>query len=80
MFIVIAEFHVLDNDQLRERAQTLADTYSTDLEPSMFCDELVQFVHFAKSRGCKTPASLAVLPFKEILHMVPPQMLQLRCA
>ena len=47
VFIVIAEFHVLDNDQLREHAQTLAVTYSTDLEPSMSCDEMVQFVHFA---------------------------------
>jgi len=68
VFIVIAEFHVLDNDQLREHAQTLAETYSTDLEPSMFCNEMVQFVHFAKSRGCKTPASLAVLLHKEDLH------------
>ena len=82
VFIVIAEFRVLDYDQLREHAQTLAETYSTDLEPSrpMFCDEMVQFVHFANSRGCKTPASLAVLLYKENLHMVPSQMLQLRCA
>jgi hypothetical protein len=64
----MAEFHVLDNDQLREHAQTLPETYCTDLEPNMFCDELVQFVHFAKSRGCKTPASLAVLMHKEDLH------------
>ena len=68
MFIVIAEFHVHDNDQLREHAQTSAVTYSTDLESRMSCDEMVQFVHFAKSRGCKTPASLAVLLYKEDLH------------
>jgi hypothetical protein len=63
VFIVLAEFHVLDNDQLREHAQTLAETYSTDLEPNMFCDEMVQFVNFAK-----TPASLAVLMHKEDPH------------
>ena len=68
VFMVLAEFHVLDNNQLREHAQTLAETYSTDLEPSMFCDEMVQFVYFAKSRNCKTPASLAVLMHKEDLH------------
>jgi len=68
VFIALAEFHVLDNDQLREHAKTLAETYSTDLESSMFCDEMVQFVHFAKSRDCKTPASLAVLMHKEDLH------------
>jgi len=38
VFIVLAEFHVLENDQLREHANTLAETYSTYLEPSMFCD------------------------------------------
>ena len=61
MFIVIAEFHVLDNDQLREHARTLAETYSTDLDPSMFCEEIAQFV-------CKTPASLAVLLHKDDLN------------
>ncbi len=34
----------------------------------MFFNEMVQFVNFAKSRNCKTPASLAVLMHKEDLH------------
>ena len=79
VFIVIAEFHVLDNDQLREHAQTLAETYSTDLEPSMFCDEMVQFVYFAKFEAVKLQLLLLFYCTKKI-SMVPSQMLQLRCA
>jgi hypothetical protein len=65
VFIVLAEFHLLKNDQLGEHAHTLAETYSTDLEPSIFYEEIVQFIHLAKSRGCKTPASLVVLMHKK---------------
>jgi len=68
VFIALAEFHVLDNDQLREHAKTLAETYPTDLEPSMsLSDEMVQFVHFAKSRDCNTSFSCCRM-HKEDLH------------
>jgi hypothetical protein len=46
----------------------MANTYSGDLKSDEFADEMVQFVEFAKSRGCHTPSSLATLLHSEDLQ------------
>jgi hypothetical protein len=50
------------------RRQKKANTYSGDLKSDEFADEMVQFVEFAKSRGCHTPSSLATLLHSEDLQ------------
>ena len=79
VIIELVEFHVLDNDQLREHPQTLAETHSADLEPSkQFFDEMVEFVPFA-NEAVKLQLLLLCYCTKKI-SMVPFQMLQLQCA
>ena len=46
----------------------MANTYSGDLQSGEFADEMIQFVDFAKSRGCRTPSSLAMLLHTEDLQ------------
>ena len=46
----------------------MANTYSGDLQAGEFADEMIQFVDFAKSRGCRTPSSLAMLLHTEDLQ------------
>ena len=68
VFMVLAEFHVLDNNQLREPAQTLAETYSTNLEPIMFCDEMVQFFSLCQVPKLQNTSFSCCLMHKEDLH------------
>jgi len=68
VFQVVTDFHTLDNDSIRSSAQHMAETYSADLESSVFPDEMVQFVTFAKSRGCSLPSDVAMLTHKEELY------------
>ena len=42
----------------------------TDLQSSTFPDEIIQFVHFAKSRGCSSPSDLASLIHSEDLYCI----------
>ena len=68
VFKVVTDFNNMDADQIREYAVSIADTYSGDLRSGEFADELIQFVDFAKSRGCQTPSSLAMLLHSEDLQ------------
>jgi len=45
-FKVITDFRELDHDSIRECSLSLATTYSNDLQPDMFSDEMVQFVEW----------------------------------
>lgn len=68
VFQVITEFNELGNGEIRELALCMAETYHTDLQSSTFPDEMIQFVHFAKSRGCSSPSDLASLIHSEDLY------------
>jgi hypothetical protein len=68
MFQVVTEFRNLENKQIRELAIRMAETYHTDLQSSTFPDEMIQFVDFAKSRGCSSPSDLALLIHNEDLY------------
>ena len=68
MFKVVTEFKDLINDEIRLHAFTMASTYSSDLQSGTFPDEMVQFVDFAKSRGCSTPAEMTTLFHAHDLH------------
>jgi len=68
VFEVVTDFNVLDNDNIRSLAQRTAETYSEDLQSAVFPDEMVQFVTFARSRGCSSPSDLAMLIHGEQLH------------
>ena len=63
MFKVITDFNDINADQIRECAALMASTYTypADLQCGEFGDEMIQFIEFAKSRGCQTPSSLAML-------------------
>ena len=61
VFQVVTGFNDLTNDEIRQLAFAMAATYSSDLQSVAFSDEMVQFVDFAKSRGCSTPADLTTL-------------------
>jgi hypothetical protein len=67
-FRVIADFRELDDSSIRQCASTLATTYPTDLQEGVFPDEMLQFVEFARLRGCNSPASLAILLHDEKLE------------
>jgi hypothetical protein len=66
VFQVITEFNELENGEIRELALCMAETYHTDLQS--FPDEMIQFVHFAKSRGCSSSSDLASLIHSEDLY------------
>jgi len=68
VFKVVTDFNEIDADQIREYAMSMARTYSGDLQSGEFADEMIQFVNFAKSRGCQTPSSLAMLLHTEDLQ------------
>lgn len=68
VYRVVTDFCELDADQIRDHAVSMAKTYSTDLQRDEFPDEMVQFVDFARSRGCETPSSLASLLHAEDLQ------------
>ena len=68
VFKVVTDFNEIDADQLREYAVSMANTYSGDLQSGEFVDEMIQFVDFATSRGCRTPSSLAMLLHTEDLQ------------
>jgi hypothetical protein len=68
VFKVVTDFNEIDADQIREYAVSMANTYSGDLQSGEFADEMIQFVDFAKSRGCQTPSSLAMLLHSEDLQ------------
>ena len=68
MFQVVTEFRNLENKQIRELAIRIAETFHTVLQSSTFPDEMIQFVDFAKSRGCSSPSDLAVLIHNEDLY------------
>ena len=72
VFKVVTDFNDIDADQIREYAISLANTYSGDLQSGEFADEMIQFVYFAKSRGCQTPSSLAMLLHAEELQPIFP--------
>jgi len=68
VFQVVTDFKDLSNDEIRQLALTMSDTYSSDLQSDAFPDEMVQFVEFTKSRGCSTPADMAMLIHTHDLH------------
>ena len=68
VFKVVIDFNEVNADQIREHAVSMANIYSGDLQSSEFADEMVQFIDFAKSRGCQTPSSLAMLLHTEYLQ------------
>ena len=53
--------YIINAGQIREYAVSMANIYSRDLKPGEFADEMIQFIDFAKARGCLTPSSLAML-------------------
>ena len=75
VFQVITEFNELGNGEIRELALCTAETYHTDLQSRTFPDEMIQFVHFAKSRGCSSPSDLASLIHSEDLYCTFPNYL-----
>jgi hypothetical protein len=70
VFRVITDFDVLQAEDIRKFLVDLAKTYCADLESSVFPDEMVQFVDFAKSK--KSPASIAMLLHTEDLQFTFP--------
>ena len=68
VFQVITEYNKLENEQIRELALRIAETYYTDLQKNTFPDEMIQVVHFAKARGCSSPSDLASLIHNEDLE------------
>ena len=68
VFKVVTDFNDIDADQMREYSLAMANTYSGDLQAGEFADEMIQFVDFAKSRGCRIPSSLAMLLHTEDLQ------------
>ena len=68
VFKVVTDFNDMDADQIGEYAVSMANTYSGDLQSGECADEMIQFVDFAKSRGCQTPSSLAMLLQSEDLQ------------
>ena len=46
----------------------MASTYPGDFQSGGFGDEMIQFIEFAKLRGCRTPSSLAMLLHTEHLQ------------
>jgi hypothetical protein len=58
---VVTDFNDLDNETIRKLAQRMAETYNADLQSTVFPHEMVQFVDFAKSRGCTSPSDVAKL-------------------
>jgi len=68
VFAVLSCFSELDNDEIRQRSLKLAETYPSDLRADDLANEMVHFVDFAKTRGCHTPSSLAMLMYMEDLH------------
>jgi hypothetical protein len=68
VFQVVTDFSKLNNDQIREMALRMAETYHTDLQSTTFPDEMIQIVHFAKSRGCSSPADLASMIHHDDLY------------
>ena len=72
VFKVVTGFNDIDADQIRGYAVSMPNTYSQDLQSGEFADEMIQFVDFAKSRGCQTPSSLAMLLHSEDLQSIFP--------
>lgn len=68
VFKVVTDFNDINADQIRECAALMASTYPADLQSGEFGDEMIQFIEFAKSRGCQTPSSLAMLLHTEHLQ------------
>ena len=50
----------------------MAKTYNVDLQSTVFPDQMVQFVDFAKSRGCTSPSDVAKLIYSEELYLTFP--------
>jgi hypothetical protein len=55
VFAVIIGFNKLNSDEIRYCSSKLAQTYPSDLQADELADEMIQFVEFAKTRGCNTP-------------------------
>ena len=65
---MITEYNKLDNEQIREMALRMVETYHTDLQQNTFPDEMIQVVHLARARGCSSPSDLASLMHNEDLE------------
>ena len=68
VFKVVAEFEDLTNDVIWQLAFTMASTHSSDSQSGTIPDEMVQFVDFATSKGCSTPADKMKLIHEHDLH------------
>ena len=66
--VIDFKFNEVNTDQIREYAVSMANIYSGDMQLGEFADEMIQFIDFAKSRGCQTPSSLAMLLHTEDLQ------------
>jgi hypothetical protein len=68
-FQVVLSGHLMSEDaDISKECQKLATIYSSDLSSQVFAAELVQFLTFARRRGCTTPQSQALLMHKEGLQ------------
>lgn len=67
-FIVIVKSCTLTTEEIHSKCVTLALAYPSDLSASVFPGEMIQFIHFAKGRGCHSPQSQALLLHDEHLE------------
>ena len=60
-FQVLSDFKTLPFDDIRAMANVFADTYPGDLDKTVFADEVIQLVEYAKAKECDSSGNITQL-------------------